>query len=182
MIINEFPNKTAEYFYKMSILCFTCGYPNFWIGDFNLPIWVIGTVRYLARFFNLAIYLLILFEEAAFYTQTNVSKKQEYDMKLYGFSHPLLWCYFIILSRQPGDIQNILRDILELKRAYNDLNVEKQMLKSTTKYSAAVIFYCVFSMAFSSANATLAVIAFGEYGLLCLCTSFIKICLGQIHL
>lgn len=124
----KFPNKTAEYFYKISYISFLLGMPNFWIENLGIPNAFAKPYEVLSKFCNMTFFVLIPLELGAFVTQNNLTNKQESDRWIYCISHPILLAYIVIISRQDRKIKDWVSHVLELKKVYNDPTVEVQVI------------------------------------------------------
>nr|CUQ99408.1 Olfactory receptor 26 [Manduca sexta] len=155
-------NKTKDFFYKVALLTYLFGLPNFWIEDFKLPKWFMRSFDIFTKIINNVLYFFILMEMIAFFTQENLSEKQKSDLLVYGISHPILYSYRVFISYKEDNLRAVLLDlVVTLKKVYNDVKVERQMIKKSLLYSSALVFSCILAMFFYTFDSILHVIRTG---------------------
>lgn len=158
---NDFPNKTAKLFYKLCLICYYFGLPNFWVEPLPFPKKIAVPYRILSSIITVLVYVFVLSELAAIFTQKNLTAKQESNQMVFIMSHPMLWSYSVSFCRQINKVKKILGDIMKLKVVYNDEGVEKRMMKKSRFYCAAYCGMCAVSMLMYSFDAIMQVIKQG---------------------
>lgn len=140
-------NKTKRYFYRISLIAYLCGLKNFWIEDLGLPRRFIKIYDVLMKTLNMMLFIFVIMEVAAFFTQDKLSDKQQFDLMLYATSHSILYVYGIMLSCNTKELRDLLLDmIVTFKKVYNDVEVEKLMINKSQNYSLALMFSGTLSM------------------------------------
>nr|ARO70220.1 Odorant Receptor 8 [Dendrolimus punctatus] len=137
------------------------GMPNFWIEDL-LP----KKYEKLYNIYNIVnnglIFIFIGAELAGFYTQTNLTEKQKSEQLLYGLSHPILFTFYLVMTSHKHKGKDVMYDlVVELKKVYNDLDVEQQMISKLKSTLTALISFCAMSVVFYTCDAILLVIRTG---------------------
>lgn len=158
-------NKTSEFVAKMSKLQFVCGLSYLGIDNYNKP-------KRFIYFNRISTVLLIAFmfsEYASFFTQFNLSEKQASDQIVFAFSHPILMSYSLSCMYYRNDFKKILFKLsVELKKFYNDLTIEKEMIRKSTLYSILNVVAFSAALFFYSVNGIIQIIKSGMYRLILL--------------
>ncbi|CAH2071853.1 unnamed protein product, partial [Iphiclides podalirius] len=98
-------------------------------------------IRSFSKVVTGCLYLFVAMELVAFFTQSNLTEKQENDRLVFGCSHPLLVFYYESIDYYNSTIKLILYTLsVVLKEVYNDEEIEKRMIRKSKLYSAAYIF------------------------------------------
>ncbi|KAJ0179049.1 hypothetical protein K1T71_005824 [Dendrolimus kikuchii] len=153
--------KTKNFFYKINLIIYFMGMPNFWI-EALLP-------KKFEKYYNIyniinngLIFIFIGAELAGFYTQTNLTEKQKSEQLLYGLSHPILFTFYLVMTSHKHKAKDVMYDlVVELKKIYNDLEVEQQMISKLKSTLTALVSFCVMSVVFYTFDAILLVIRTG---------------------
>ncbi|KAJ8727301.1 hypothetical protein PYW07_001420 [Mythimna separata] len=154
-------SKTTDFFYKLSYVVYLFGLPNYWLEELKLPKRFVRLYDKFLMFNNGLIYFLIFFELAAFFTQTNLTEKQNSNLILYALSHPMLFSFHVMLSRLQNKVRLLMYNLtVRLKAVHNDLEVERQMLTRTYMYVFALLFSCCLSMVMYAAEAVWEVVRY----------------------
>lgn len=142
---------SRSYFRKICNIVYLMGAPNYYFEPLNLPPILIRTHDYLSIFSHVLVFLLILSEFGAFFTQHNLSGKQSYDLRVFSFCHPLLYSFVPILERHTEKVKYIIQTLVKnMKELYNDKAVEKKMIRKSNVYlmffvsfiGSALVSYC----------------------------------------
>ncbi|KAM3956772.1 uncharacterized protein ACR2FA_009272 [Aphomia sociella] len=140
-------NRTTEYFASACHIIFFWGMPNFWIEDLKLPKTFVKIYRFICKWGVIILYSFVLLEWGALFTQHSLTEKQRSDAILFSMSHPLLYSYCIIMSRNRDDIKDLLYSLtVNLKSIHNNEQIEMNMIKKLKWYSAACMGTCGVSM------------------------------------
>lgn len=159
----SFANKTAAHFYRTSYIVFFLGSPNFWIEDLKVTKPFYRVYRRTSQLLNALLPCFIVFELGSFVTQRNMTKKQETDLMIYGISHPLLYCYSLILWSHCEDVRKLFAHVLRLKNFYNDEQIEGKMLQKSNRDSMALTLSCILSVVLHTISAFMEFMKSGRY-------------------
>ncbi|XP_013187358.1 uncharacterized protein LOC106132478 [Amyelois transitella] len=134
-------NKTSNYFKLIYKYVYIVGWPNFWTSRPDVPVTIIKYHKKSAIFLDGLCLILVVLELVGIFTQPNLSEKQKSDGKLLGFAHIFLGSYGYILSFYQDNIRAMTYSLtVELKKCYNDYEIEKEMTKKARRHSIA---YCL---------------------------------------
>ncbi|XP_059052948.1 odorant receptor 67c-like [Achroia grisella] len=140
-------NLTTKYFSKLCHIIFFWGLPNFWIEDLKLSRTLIISYTYFTRFVTALLYIFLILEYGAFFTQPSLSEKQSTDRLLFTFSHPLLFSYTFFMNRNMHKIKDLLYSLtVTLKTEYNYHNIEISMIRKGKLYCVGCIGICSMAM------------------------------------
>lgn len=159
---NDFPNNTTKLLHKLCMICYCTGISNLWMEALPFPKKIDAVYRIYSRIITVLIYVLILSEIASVFTQNNLNLKQESDLLVYLMSHPMLWSYCVSFTRHADKLKKVLVEIMKMKQVYNDVEVEKKMMKKSKFYATTFCGMCVVSMLMFTFDAVMVVIKQGE--------------------
>ncbi|CAK1598429.1 unnamed protein product [Parnassius mnemosyne] len=155
--------KTQDFFYNINKGAVVTGLPNFWIKDVEVPrFFTTGLFTIIMRCATFCFWILILSEIGAFFTQHNLTEKQKYDRIIFTTSHPILYVIWATVAHYEDKVKGVTFHLcVSLKEMYNDLKVERQMLKKAKLFSIANVFSCVMTLVFYAFNGVTQVIRSG---------------------
>nr|QPX50362.1 odorant receptor [Helicoverpa armigera] len=140
-------SKTTDFFYKMNFAIYIFGLPNFWIEDLKLSKRFVKIYDKISLFNDLLVYLLLVMEFGAFFTQHNLTDKQKFNLMVFAISHPLLCSFCVMVSKLKKKVRLVMySQAVALKRDYNDPEVEKQMIARSLTYVLAFMSSCTITM------------------------------------
>lgn len=164
VLITSKPNKTTKFFYKVCLIVYFIGFPDFWIEGLKLPKNFIRIFSRLNVINNSLIWLLLFFEIGAFYTQDKLNKNQRLNLFVYTISKLIGSVYVFILKHYREKVTNVLENLtIGLKAIYNDPVVERQMIKKSVRYLIAVTCNCLMAMSMISVKAYMETVRNSEY-------------------
>ncbi|KAJ2951869.1 hypothetical protein O0L34_g4112 [Tuta absoluta] len=142
------PNRTRDYFKRISKVIYLMGAQNYWCEDLNLPTAVKLFHFYLMNIVNVAAVALILSQWGVYFTDQKLTAKQSFDSKLFALAHPLSLTTVLITERSRKRVSELLqRLVIDLKEIYNDESVESAMIKKSqfvVKCYSTMIFMTAF--------------------------------------
>ncbi|XP_026738210.1 uncharacterized protein LOC113501300 [Trichoplusia ni] len=147
-------SKTTDFFYKIYLTVYICGFPNCWIEDLKITKRFARVYDRFTLFNNALICTLIGTELLAVFTQHNLSEKQQSNYMIYFMSHPLMYGFRVIMGTHQKKVKTLLYSLtVVLKRVHNDPEVEKQMIHSAVMYLFALCFSCAMCMTMYTVDA-----------------------------
>ncbi|XP_052740747.1 uncharacterized protein LOC112050982 [Bicyclus anynana] len=154
--------KTSQYFYKAGRILAIGGLPGYvkWCeSGYTRPVY-----KHIQSFLTVCVVSFVVMEVGAFFTQTNLTERQQTDLLVLGFCHPILMTYPFILTYHRERIRNLLyRLCVTLKKVYNDVEVERRMTRSATLYSISIVLNIYSALISYGYEEMLHVIRTGEY-------------------
>nr|UVB79128.1 odorant receptor 34 [Heortia vitessoides] len=143
------PNKTTDFFSKMSKLVYLVGFPNFWVEDLKFSKSFVKFYNWVSSFINVFLYIFVCLEIGSFFTQHDLTEKQYADRLVFGFSQPILCLYRVIMTYHQDLVTELLLKLsVELKEVYNDPEIEKKMIRKAKFCSVAFLSLCAQSLVF----------------------------------
>lgn len=153
------PTKTTEFLSNINKFFYIFGLPNFWVEDFDYSTILTKIFNLLSTFGNLAIFILVLAEYCAYFTQKNLTERQRSDLFFFMLSHTIISGFCMRVHQQKDQIRDVMYKLgIGLKEVYNDSEIEQQMIKRSKFFSAALTINCVVSVLMYTMEAVLRVI------------------------
>lgn len=156
------PNEMSTFFIKLNNITYLLGLPNLWVDDAHVPIST--KIQKGLRFSLSGMMILLIFAEyAAFFTQTNLTEKQESDRLLFGFSHTSLFSYVMSVEYHKERITKTLYElVVVLKEMYNDRDVERKMIRKAMYNATGFSCICMSAVVFYAYDGIMQVIKEGK--------------------
>lgn len=155
--------KTTKFFFDLNRFVYIFGLPSFWIGGLDLPNHVTKIYDNLSKLGNFFVFVLVLSEYGAFLTQKDLTKKQKSDLIMFTISHSIITLFRVKISYMTDEIHEVTYTLgIVLKGIYNDLDVEKAMIRKAKVYSSALLINCLGASAFYSIDAMMKALTTGR--------------------
>lgn len=159
-------NKSTDYFFRLCKLVYLAGFPNLWIEELDYSKRFFKFYGYFSKCVNGILYLFIVLEWAAFFTQRNLTAKQSSDSTLFNYSHPILFSYRLIITYHQEKVRELIFSLsVKLKEVYNDKDVEKNMIRKAKLYSISFSAICSISLLFYGVDAIMFTLKTGVWNL-----------------
>nr|UPN65212.1 odorant receptor 27 [Phthorimaea operculella] len=146
--LNKPPNRTRDYFQRISKVIYLMGAQDYWCEDLNLPSAVKLFHFCFMNFVNVASVALILSQWAVYFTDQKLTAKQSFDSKLFALAHPLSLGTVLITEKSRKKVSQLLQKLtIDLKEVHNDESVETAMMKKSKfvlKCYSTMIFMTAF--------------------------------------
>nr|WEG72119.1 odorant-receptor-25 [Grapholita molesta] len=140
-------NKTTELFRKLDKFIFLCSSTNFWVDDNGIPELTRKAYRILIKVLNGAVVLFMVSELGSFFTQHNLTEKQQSNQVFMPFSHIILYSFTWSLIHDKEAVTELLFVLaVDLKKDFNDEDTETRMLKRTKFFTCVLICLCFNSL------------------------------------
>nr|AXF48805.1 odorant receptors OR66 [Lobesia botrana] len=142
-------NNTTELFRKLDKVIFFCSGMNFWVDDNGVPELLFKAYQTYSSVVNVAVVLFMFAEAGSFFTQHDLTEKQQSDRLLMTTSHFILYSFTLSFIHHKETVTKILFTLaVDLKKDFNDEGTEKLMLKRTRIYVTALIVLCFNALVF----------------------------------
>nr|AIT69908.1 olfactory receptor 66 [Ctenopseustis herana] len=136
-------SKSTDFFFNLNRVIFFCNSMNFWVEEVGVPALFIKIYQFLSKLINIAAYIFVAFEWAAFYTQHNLTEKQKSDRFLMSFSHTILYSFTVVIIYHKERVRELWFTLaVTLKEDFNDAETERKMIKTTKFYTSAFVVIC----------------------------------------
>lgn len=143
----HFANNGSKYFAKLCHVLFLAGFPNMWIEELEYSKGFLKIYGFFSKVLNAILYMLMVSEWAAPFTQHNLTEKQKSDSLLFIYSHPILFSYRLIITYHEKKIKQLVLNLtVKLKEVYNDEKVERKMIRKSKVCSVAFSVICSLSL------------------------------------
>ncbi|XP_063532902.1 putative odorant receptor 69a [Cydia strobilella] len=131
-------NKTTDLYHELDKVIFVSSSMNFWVDDNGLPELVVNAFKRMSKVINLAVVLWLVAEIGSFFTQNDLTEKQNSDRVLMTFTHIIMYSFTLSLSHHKETVTEILFTLaVGLKKDFNDEETERHMLKRMKIYACA---------------------------------------------
>lgn len=133
-------NLTSDLFRRLSKFLVFCGIPNLWEEEMGYTKSSMIWLRLFWKIASICLYcVFVMMELISFFTQTNLTEKQSNDRFVFNFSHSLFIIYYLNIWHYKEKIKRLINTLaVELKGVYNDMDVEKQMIRKFKLYAVAL--------------------------------------------
>nr|WCC57401.1 odorant receptor 1.2 [Papilio glaucus] len=134
-------NKTTKLFHTLNQFGIVAGLPNLWVTDIEMSRFFLSNVfSKLTKFMTIACWVFMFAEIGSLFTQKNISDKQRNDLLIFCTCHPLLYLCWWTVAHYKGKVKIVTECLwLSLKAKYNDLDVERKMLRKAKIFVTASV-------------------------------------------
>lgn len=157
-------NKTFKFISKANIFFCFCGVHDLWFENtFNTKF-----NKYFNKFVTCSLIIFLILEIVALFTRNDLTEKQSTDLYLLVPSHCIMATYYTACQYYKKSIKRLLTMLcIDMKAVYNVPEIERQMIKKSTKYSLAYLLSASSALLSYGFNAFMQVLFSGLYLYLC---------------
>ncbi|XP_052755494.1 uncharacterized protein LOC113513955 [Galleria mellonella] len=153
----------TRFFNKINKIFLCYGVPIIWIHHFNLSKIMTNLCDLYRIISNIVILMFVAMEWGAFFTQNNLTDKQRIDRLIFNFTHPYLLTYILNIECYKEKSKLLLYTMMvTLKKVYNDVEVEKKLIKKCSFFSTSFFIAVAVSALFFGIDAYWQVITTGS--------------------
>nr|QEE82756.1 odorant receptor 38 [Conogethes pinicolalis] len=142
-------NNGTRYYYKLCNIVYLAGLPNFWMEDLGYSETFVKYFDYLTKLVTGILYMFMVSEWAAAFTQHNLTPKQSSDSLLFNYAHPLLSTYRLIMIYKQDQFRELIFNLfVKLKEVFNEEKVEQEMIRKSKMFVVSFTIICSMTLVF----------------------------------
>lgn len=156
-------SETVQFFFDLNKFVYIFGLPSFWVEGVGLSDNFTKFYDQFTKICNLCVFVLVLSEYGAFFTQNNLSQKQSSDLLLFSISHAIITYFRVRVAYHKDEIRDVTYTLaIALKQVHNNCEVEKHMIRKSKLNAGALVLNCFSAVLFLTYEACVHVVRSGK--------------------